>query len=200
MGKKLSDLGPKPFRFNNSWLSKPGFIVLYETSWDSYPIYGWAAFILGKKLRLLKADLKAWSLSNQDQDVTALKTCDSMIKALKGYFRLRDLSHNELEDPNIVKEYAIKHFETLFSFHSGILAVVQFDWASIHLSPLPAHCCASLEAVFSVDEVKSVIKMFDGNKTPGQDGFSLQFFKKAWDFSEDDIMKMFSQFHGQPSL
>ncbi|XP_071728613.1 uncharacterized protein [Rutidosis leptorrhynchoides] len=103
-GNKLLDWGPKPFRFNNSWLSKPGFINLFEVKWDSYPVHGWAAFILGKKLRLLKNDLKDWSLSNQDQDVTALKTCVLKIKALKRYFRLRDLSHSELIELAFLKK------------------------------------------------------------------------------------------------
>ncbi|XP_071728226.1 uncharacterized protein [Rutidosis leptorrhynchoides] len=90
-GKKLSDWGPRPFRFNNSWLSKLGFMGLCESKRCSYPVHGWAAFILGKTLRMLKADLKVCNLSNQDKDIVALKVCVSDIKRLKAYFKQRDL-------------------------------------------------------------------------------------------------------------
>ncbi|XP_071741004.1 uncharacterized protein [Rutidosis leptorrhynchoides] len=49
-GKKLISWGPKPFRFNNSWLEKPGFINFCKDKWASYPTTGWAAFIINKNL------------------------------------------------------------------------------------------------------------------------------------------------------
>ncbi|XP_071718046.1 uncharacterized protein [Rutidosis leptorrhynchoides] len=189
-GKKLEDWGPKPFRFNNSWLSKPGFLKLCESYWHNYPVFGWTAFVMGKKLRLLKADLKVWNLSNFDQETVALKNCVSDIKRLKDYFKQRDLNDNELnelanlkkskkllmtridtkrrhqsrylwlrlgdknskffhavsrisqqsshisglyfndlwqEDPQVVKEFAINHFENLFSIQNSLSDLMPID-------------------------------------------------------------------------
>ncbi|XP_071740201.1 uncharacterized protein [Rutidosis leptorrhynchoides] len=97
-GNKLVSWGPKPFRFNNSWLSVPGFLGLCEAKWCSYLVFRWAAFIIGNKLRLLKADLNVWSLSTQHQDIVDLKLCDAKIKSLKRYLKRRDLNNSEWVD------------------------------------------------------------------------------------------------------
>ncbi|XP_071714435.1 uncharacterized protein [Rutidosis leptorrhynchoides] len=58
LGKKLQDWGPKPFRFNNSWLLQKKFITLCNEKWDSLDYEGWAAFTLSMKFRVLKCYLR----------------------------------------------------------------------------------------------------------------------------------------------
>ncbi|XP_071693764.1 uncharacterized protein [Rutidosis leptorrhynchoides] len=57
-----------------------------------------------------------------------------------------------------------------------------------------------MEQPFSSQEIFEVINNFDGNKTPGPDDFSLQFFKKSWYYLEDIIVRMFEDFHANPSF
>ncbi|XP_071708890.1 uncharacterized protein [Rutidosis leptorrhynchoides] len=56
--KVLANWGPKPFRFNNTWISKPGFLRFCDNLLNEYNVEGWEAFKVAKKLRVLKADLK----------------------------------------------------------------------------------------------------------------------------------------------
>ncbi|XP_071739698.1 uncharacterized protein [Rutidosis leptorrhynchoides] len=65
---------------------------------------------------------------------------------------------------------------------------------------VPASVASAIKEQFTLDEVASVIKGFDGNKTLGPDGFSLLFFKKGWHFLEENVMDMFHQFHDNPSF
>lgn len=51
-----------------------------------------------------------------------------------------------------------------------------------------------LTAPFSVEEVKEVIWESDGNKSPGPDGFNLNFYKGCWDVVERDVMNFFNEF------
>lgn len=48
---------------------------------------------------------------------------------------------------------------------------------------------------FSEDEVKNAIEMCDGSKSPGPDGFNMEFFKKFWDMLKNDIMRIMREFH-----
>ncbi|XP_071725541.1 uncharacterized protein [Rutidosis leptorrhynchoides] len=181
--KKLAYWGPRPFRFNNS-------------------MYGWAAFVINKKLRLLKAYLKLWNSSNQDTDVIKLKSIEAEIKRLKSFYKSRDLSQSEIIELTALKLCKKKASITIESKRSlpSMHAVIDLDWASLGLAQVPLSVCSALEGQFSVDEVCLVIKGFDGNKTPGPDGFTLQFFKKGWHFLEDNVMEMFAQFHDSPSF
>ncbi|XP_071712698.1 uncharacterized protein [Rutidosis leptorrhynchoides] len=97
-GKRLMNWGLKPFRFNNAWLSKPGFLVMCEELWSAFDTYGRAAFVLSKNLRLLKAELKSWKISNPDQDRKILKETEIEIKRIKDCYRLHDLSVAEMND------------------------------------------------------------------------------------------------------
>ncbi|XP_071690687.1 uncharacterized protein [Rutidosis leptorrhynchoides] len=64
-----------------------------------------AAFLIGKKMRLLKADLKIWSESQQDKDVCCLKVIEEDIKRLKNCYKSRDLSQVELVELAALKGY-----------------------------------------------------------------------------------------------
>ncbi|MCH80924.1 LINE-1 reverse transcriptase like [Trifolium medium] len=45
------------------------------------------------------------------------------------------------------------------------------------------------------EEVKDVIWSCDGNKSPGPDGFNLNFFKACWSIVKDDVMAFLREFH-----
>lgn len=53
--------GKSPFRFENMWLLEPGFLEWIRAKWCSYEIVGNPCFMLAKKLKLLKDDLKIWN-------------------------------------------------------------------------------------------------------------------------------------------
>lgn len=52
--------GISPFTFENMWLKGPGFLERVRLKWGSYSLNGNPGFILAKKLKYLKEDLKAW--------------------------------------------------------------------------------------------------------------------------------------------
>ncbi|XP_071717840.1 uncharacterized protein [Rutidosis leptorrhynchoides] len=96
LGKKILDWGPKPFRFNNDWLSKQGFLSFCEVKWAEYTTQGWVAFIVNKNLRLLKNDIREWNVANRDALQSQFGQCVSSIKVLKDAFKQRDLLPIEL--------------------------------------------------------------------------------------------------------
>ncbi|GKV22646.1 hypothetical protein SLEP1_g32498 [Rubroshorea leprosula] len=55
------DWGPKPFRFFDVWMERPGFKELVEETWKSAEVQGWKGFCLKEKLKKLKGALRNWS-------------------------------------------------------------------------------------------------------------------------------------------
>jgi hypothetical protein len=58
----------------------------------------------------------------------------------------------------------------------------------------------ALEEPFSLGEIEEVVKVSDGNKSPGPDGFNFAFVKKFWSLIKGEVRIMFDQFHGNASL
>ena len=54
------DWGPKPFRIINDWSLHPSFPAFVERIWKETEVEGWVWFVLQKKLKLLKLELKKW--------------------------------------------------------------------------------------------------------------------------------------------
>ena len=52
-----------------------------------------------------------------------------------------------------------------------------------------------LERPFEEAEIFEVIKEFNGDKSPGPDGFSMAFFQACWGILKTDIMAVFHHFH-----
>ncbi|XP_071727280.1 uncharacterized protein [Rutidosis leptorrhynchoides] len=224
--KKLSNWGPKPFRFNNLWLSKKGSLEFCEAKWTGYEVEGWAAFILNKKIRLLKSDLRAWNVNQRDHDEYDHSNCLRDIKNLKELLKIRTLSEQEvavLAFLKLMKKNLTIRIESKRRLHSRYLwlklvifspvntaslpsvspygpIIMHVNWAELNVGRIPVHLLSGLEASFTTEEIVSLIKMFDGNKTPGPDGFSLQFFKKAWFFLEDIVVEMLNDFHNNSML
>ena len=52
-----------------------------------------------------------------------------------------------------------------------------------------------LERPFEETEIFKVIREFNGDKSPGPDGFSMAFFQACWGILKSDIMVVFHHFH-----
>ncbi|KAL8480950.1 hypothetical protein ACS0TY_027463 [Phlomoides rotata] len=84
----ITNWGPKPFKFFNSWVKHPEFSEFCLAKWKSYSVTGWKSYALMEKLKLLKRDLKVWSretfgaiqqkMENQRDDIDRLDIYDEV--------------------------------------------------------------------------------------------------------------------------
>ena len=51
----------RPFCFENMWLKSEGFVERVKGWWRSYHFQGTPSYVLAKKLKFLKVDLKRWN-------------------------------------------------------------------------------------------------------------------------------------------
>ncbi|KAK2651463.1 hypothetical protein Ddye_011319 [Dipteronia dyeriana] len=59
---------------------------------------------------------------------------------------------------------------------------------------------AFLEDKFSKGEVLEALRSCDGNKSPGSDGFNINFIKDNWEVIEGDFMKFMDEFYRDGSI
>jgi hypothetical protein len=54
--------GKRAFKFENMWLKEEGFVAKVRGWWDSFQFFGSPSFVLAKKLKALKWEIKRWNL------------------------------------------------------------------------------------------------------------------------------------------
>ena len=66
--------GRSAFKFENMWLKEEGFVEMVQQWWNGYCFSGSLSFILARKLKTLKDDLKKWN-KEEFWDLTFRKKC-----------------------------------------------------------------------------------------------------------------------------
>lgn len=65
----------------------------------------------------------------------------------------------------------------------------------IDFATLGSSQCLGLSAVFTMDELEDSVNNCDGNKTPGLDGFNLNFIRKFWEVIKLDVWGVDEEFY-----
>lgn len=71
---------------------------------------------------------------------------------------------------------------------------------SIAFNSLTAEDNEILLAAFTEEEVRDTVWSCDGNKSPGPDGFNLNFYKVCWSIVKSDVMAFLKEFHDNALL
>lgn len=101
-----------------------------------------------------------------------------------------------LEEPSGIRDAVQAHFTRLFSEDWKVRPKLCGPFKSIG----GAQIVAQLEAGFTEEEIRNVIKCCDGNKALGPDGFNMSFFKKCWQIVRVDMLQFMREFHQNASL
>ncbi|XP_026430550.1 uncharacterized protein LOC113327589 [Papaver somniferum] len=91
----------------------------------------------------------------------------------------------------VIKEEMRNYFVSLFTAQDD----VSFKMNNLHFPVIEEELKVWMKREFSEEEVFDVIKHMGKNKSPGPDGFYLEFYKKCWHIIKDDFMKMMVEFH-----
>ncbi|XP_058733340.1 uncharacterized protein LOC131604946 [Vicia villosa] len=107
-----------------------------------------------------------------------------------------DSPEGRLEGVEEVKEFTFKHFEKFFKED----CLSRPELRGINFNSLSYEDSSGLEKPFEEDEVKEAIYSCDGNKSPGSDGFSLEFYKRNWSIIKEDFMKCCNDLYHKGTL
>ncbi|XP_058759955.1 uncharacterized protein LOC131633261 [Vicia villosa] len=190
------DWGPKPFKVFHCWYEHEDFLKFVKQEWEAFSVTGSSAFVLKEKLKLLRNRLRWWHkhvfgwLDLKDEEevdelngleeeaVDSTTQLSHEIQARRREVQAniwRDLRFKEKEVGEIrkeVKEYFEKRFNKDDSPRPRLVGI-EFNRLSVIES-------AELEEEFSMEEIREVVFSCEGDRSPGPDGFNLEFIKRSW--------------------
>jgi hypothetical protein len=74
--------GKRAFKFENMWLKKDGFVEKVRNWWSSFQFFGSPNFVLAKKLRARKWEIKRWNLEEFGDVRERNKASEEELKSL----------------------------------------------------------------------------------------------------------------------
>jgi hypothetical protein len=89
--------GKCPFKFENMWLKEEGFVDKVRSWWSSFSFMGSPSFILAKKLRALKGEIKRWNREVFGNVGARNKAWTEEVEELDRLGEVRRLSEEEME-------------------------------------------------------------------------------------------------------
>ncbi|XVE50103.1 hypothetical protein DITRI_Ditri01bG0134600 [Diplodiscus trichospermus] len=195
---------PKPFKFFNFWVKHPKFLGVVVNSWNE-SVASNPMVVLHKKLKRLKSNLKEFNRKHfaelsdkvkikrtelesvQIANLSGQGCSDSLQKEEKLAKELHDLLAAE---ENFYKQKSKKLIgtkdEKVKGASSGILSEL--------LSSFSKEACDEMCIPVTPEEIKQNLFSINGDKSPGPDGYTACFFKKAWPMVGDDVVKATSHF------
>jgi hypothetical protein len=81
---------------NNCWLFEASFQQLVESSWASCNIFGWKAYVVKEKFRILKEKIKVWNKDVFQKFDSVLLQLKESISAIDIVVEKIDLSSEEI--------------------------------------------------------------------------------------------------------
>lgn len=113
-----------------------------------------------------------------------------------GLFGL-EINDEWTEDPPKVKAAVKNYFSNLFSKKGPSLLELPDDLVESRLDVTDRE---ELTRPFLEEEIKQVIWNSEGVKSPGPDGFGMEFYRSCWDIIKADLLRVFSDFHANGKL
>ena len=98
--------------------------------------------------------------------------------------------------PQDIKEAIFNHFRTHFTptiLNRPRLISKGFQTLNVMQREM-------LEKPFSLGKVELALVDCDGNKSPGPDGFTMQFLQSKWKFLKEEFIKFLDDFHSNASI
>ncbi|XP_019095868.1 PREDICTED: uncharacterized protein LOC109130605 [Camelina sativa] len=93
-----------------------------------------------------------------------------------------------VDDPLEMSQIAVAHFQSILGPHSLPPIAVSLNWLQ---SIIQYRCSSELKQTMiklpTSEEIKRVMFKINGNKAPGPDGFTSNFYKTAWEILGSDV-------------
>ncbi|KAA0039770.1 LINE-1 retrotransposable element ORF2 protein [Cucumis melo var. makuwa] len=66
---------------------------------------------------------------------------------------------------------------------------------NLNWSPISTNQAQNLCSMFTEEEIHEALTAFSNNKSPGPDGFTMEFYKSTWSVLKEEILNIFRDFH-----
>lgn len=93
-------------------------------------------------------------------------------------------------EEDVIRDHILNFYKELFAETEKWRS----KWSDEELIKISEEEKIWLEEPFTSEEVEAVVKMFEGDKAPGPDGFNMYFFQECWNTVKEDVMKTVETF------
>ncbi|XP_073366378.1 uncharacterized protein [Aegilops tauschii subsp. strangulata] len=165
------------FRFESFWTKLDGFDEAVVEAWTCDPSISDPFLRLDVLLRKTSHDLTAWG----QRKIGNVKLQIAMANWI--ILQLDQLEDSVITDQNGKEEAFYNAYKELLGMYQAREHTIDLDCLGI--TPLDPQ---ELDAIYTEEEVYSVIKSMPSERAPGPDGFIGLFFHRDWSIIKDDIM------------
>ncbi|WMV28772.1 hypothetical protein MTR67_022157 [Solanum verrucosum] len=216
--------GRLPFKFFNVWVDHPNFLTLVLKVWRQpvnkkgmekiwYKLKLLKSLLKDLNIKEFKnvrsntvkarEELKRESILKQKSRVTWIKLGDSLSKYFSAVMKERThkkligniqaLNGCKLQDPKAIQQEIISFYQSPMGASQNRLPAV--DRRIMKLGPILVHqqqldLCEEI----TDQEIWEGLRSIDDDKSPGIDGYTSCFLKKAWQMVKDDICSAVREF------
>ena len=115
--------------------------------------------------------------------------------------RINTLDRIKVNGEWLLEEQTVRE-EIVTSFQQMLSEDMEWkaDIGRIQMDHISRQEAESLEIPFTENEIYSALMEMNGDKAPGPNGFTVAFWKNAWDFTKKEILDMFKEFHEHNSF
>ncbi|KAJ9565877.1 hypothetical protein OSB04_001843 [Centaurea solstitialis] len=156
---------------------------------------------LDARRKWLDLEVKSAAMARQKSKVKWIKEGDENSKFFHRVSKFREhknalasltIDRTWLEEPDEIKRYVADFFRKKFAKTQTHTPSNKLNMRG--LKRLSEDGAISLEERFTEEEVWSAIKECGRNKSPGPDGFTIEFVKKFWNIIKYDLLRFFDWF------
>ncbi|RVW97025.1 hypothetical protein CK203_032407 [Vitis vinifera] len=175
--------GPTPFRFENMWLKVEEFKDLIHSWWQGIEVRGSASFKLAAKMKEIKQKLKVWN-----REIFGRLDCNKS-SAQQVDFWDRKESKRSLTVEETVKKRNKKNYKKEEEIREGIASAFHQllsedkGWKAnigrLRFDQISQQEAENLERFFTNDEIHAALMEMNGDKAPGPDGFTMDFWQSC---------------------
>ncbi|KAJ9564334.1 hypothetical protein OSB04_000300 [Centaurea solstitialis] len=220
----VMDYGPPPFKFFNAWLSDKRLEEVVKVAWHLEVKSSRPDCIFRDKLKNVKRAIKEWRIGSEGDLELSLKKAKLEVKkwellsetsspreedrlcwleARKKWLNLEEKSVSMAKQKAKIKwikegDENSKFFHIVSKFRERRNSLLGLNIGGTWMED-PKEAVV-LEVRFSEEEVWLAVKDCGPNKSPGPDGFTIEFIKKFWNIIKTDLLKVFDWFWKKETL
>ncbi len=94
--------------------------------------------------------------------------------------------------PEEISEYLKSFYENLYTSKTDYKSADKDYFLNLQMKSLTEKEKDNCEGMIGKEEVEKTLKLFHANKSPGNDGITIEFYKKFWDSIKDTLIECYN--------